>query len=394
MERIAAALLRLGHRDVRMIDWKAAPAKGDAADLFALEGAMDDFNVLLDEARKLEPAEEPVPLFTKRAVDVIARPVEWAWDQRLPLGKLVTIAGEPGLGKTRIGIAIASTMSRGGYWPQGEGRCSRGEVLILNFEDDQADTTVPRLMAEGADLSHIHFLVAVPDEKGARSFDLSRDTERLSAFLDQHPLVRLVIIDPITACMIGVDSHKNAEVRSALHPLAEVAQRHRVCVLAITHLNKGSGMKAMHRVTGSIAFTAAARVVFLVTKDYADPDGKRNLFLPIKNNLGNDRTGLSFRTEVVRITEEIEAPKILWGDTVTVAADDALIPPDDGKDALKDAKVFLASLLAGGPVPSDQVYADAKSAGVGVRALKAAKLKLKVQSRKDGMEGGWEWLLP
>lgn len=393
MERIAGVLNKLGHRDVRLIDWKAAPAKGDAFDLFELEGAADDFQVLLEEARRIGNPEKPVPLFTRRASDVQPIPIEWMWDQRLPLGKLVTIAGEPGLGKTRIGNYMASTASRGGWWPQNEGRCPRSEALIMNFEDDQADTTVPRLKAEGADLSLIHFLVAVPDEKGARSFDLSRDTTRLSHFLDQNPLIRLVIIDPITACMMGVDSHKNAEVRSALHPLAEVAQRHRVCVVAITHLNKGSGMKAMHRVTGSIAFTAAARVVFLVTKDDADPDGMKNLFIPIKNNLGNDRTGLSFRTEVVQVTPDIMAPKIAWGDTVTVTADDALTPPDEGKDALKDAKEFLLGILADGPLPAEQVFEDAKDAGVGVRALKSAKLKLGVQSRKSGMEGGWEWLL-
>jgi hypothetical protein len=42
MNKIGAALLRLGHTDVRMIDWKGALPKGDAADLFALEGARDE----------------------------------------------------------------------------------------------------------------------------------------------------------------------------------------------------------------------------------------------------------------------------------------------------------------------------------------------------------------
>lgn len=51
MAKIGAALLRLGHDDVRVIDWKGAPLKGDAADLFALEGARDNFDALMDEAR-------------------------------------------------------------------------------------------------------------------------------------------------------------------------------------------------------------------------------------------------------------------------------------------------------------------------------------------------------
>jgi hypothetical protein len=58
MARIAGVLQQLGHKDVRLIEWKAAPPKGDAADLFALEGAMDDFNVLLEEAQRIGETEE------------------------------------------------------------------------------------------------------------------------------------------------------------------------------------------------------------------------------------------------------------------------------------------------------------------------------------------------
>jgi putative DNA primase/helicase len=51
MKRIGEVLLRLGHRDVRVIAWKGAPEKGDAADLFGLEGAADEFSALMDEAQ-------------------------------------------------------------------------------------------------------------------------------------------------------------------------------------------------------------------------------------------------------------------------------------------------------------------------------------------------------
>jgi putative DNA primase/helicase len=60
MDKVGAALLRLGHEDVRLIDWKAAPDSGDAADLFSLEGAADEFQALMDEAQ----------------------PIEWIWEGR------------------------------------------------------------------------------------------------------------------------------------------------------------------------------------------------------------------------------------------------------------------------------------------------------------------------
>jgi len=352
----------------------------------------------MGEARLLGAApakDEPVPLFTQCMADIEIKPVTWLWKERLPLGKLAVIAGEPGLGKSRLALSVAATTSNGGRWPGNEGSCEKGEVLILNFEDDPADTTVPRLTAEGADLSAIHQLIAVPDEKGRRAFDLSRDTDRLAKYLELHPRTRLVIVDPITACLGQTDSHKNAEVRAALHPLAEVAQRFGVCVLAITHLNKGTGMKAMHRVTGSIAFTAAARVVFAVARDEEDPEGKRRLFVPIKNNLGNDQNGRSFGTEMVRISSEIMAPRIVWGDEVTITADEALAPPpDEERGAMEEACEFLTTLLADGPVAAEKVKSEARGAGVAPITLKRAKRAVKVKAAKTGMRGGWEWSLP
>jgi hypothetical protein len=84
------------------------------------------------------------------------------------------------------------------------------------------------------------------------------------------------------------------ECRTAglLAPLNDLAAAYDVAIVAVTHLNKTSGAKAMHRVTGSLAFVAAARAAWLVTADKTDP--KRRLFLPIKNNLAKDNGGLAF----------------------------------------------------------------------------------------------------
>jgi hypothetical protein len=372
----------------------------DVSDLHRIDPAEFDqaFCKAMEKARRIGETpipNAPVPLFTQCMADIEMKPVTWLWKDRLPLGKLAVIAGEPGLGKSRLALSIAATTSKGGYWPGNEGVCEKGEVLILNFEDDPADTTVPRLTAEDADLSAIHQLIAVPDEKGHRAFDLSRDTERLAKYLELHPRMRLVIVDPITACMGQTDSHKNAEVRAALHPLASVAQQFGVCVLAITHLNKGTGMKAMHRVTGSIAFTAAARVVFAVARDEMDPEGKRRLFVPIKNNLGNDQSGLSYGTEVVHISSEIVAPRIVWGDVVTITADEALAPPpDEERGAMEEACEFLTTLLSEGPVAAEKVKREARNAGVAPTTLKRSKRALKVKAAKTGMREGWEWSLP
>jgi putative DNA primase/helicase len=153
---------------------------------------------------------------------------------------LCLIAGPPGLGKSQVTTDIAATVSRGGTWCTGE-KCEAGDVLILSAEDDPSDTIRPRLEACGANLDRVHIIEAVHmlSVKRDRPFYLKQDVETLAEKLTTSPDVKLVIIDPISAYLGGVNSHKNVEVRSVLAPLVKLAADHGVAVVCVTHLNKG-----------------------------------------------------------------------------------------------------------------------------------------------------------
>jgi putative DNA primase/helicase len=142
----------------------------------------------------------------------------------------------------------------------------------------------------------------------------------LEEVLAAHPACKLVNIDPISAYLDGTDSHTNAAVRGLLAPLAELAAKFKVAIVAVSHLNKGGGQtSAMYRITASLAFVAAARAVYAVIKD-KDDEGRR-LMLPVKNNLSADRTGLAYRIG----TATNGAPRIKWErEPVTVSADEAM----------------------------------------------------------------------
>ena len=343
--------------------------------------------------------DEAVPLYVHSAADVRVRPVRWLWNQRLPIGKLVMLAGEPGLGKSRVTDSLAAIVSRGGSWPAGEGRCEQGDVLIASFEDDEDDTTVPRLMAENANLSKIHLLQGVPDPNGRRGFNINMDVDRLDRHMELYPNTRLLIVDPISAAMAGTDTHKNADVRSALSPMVEVARRRHVCIVAITHFNKGIGAKAIHRIIGSIALAAAARTAYAVVRDEDDPERKRRLMLPVKNNLGDDKSGLSFTTRMVCIQDDagtdIWTPTIQWGDeTVQNDIDDSMEPQGEDQGKLAEAKQFLAKMLAGGPVDTVQLKKDTEGAGLTWATVRRAKDKMKVHAGKADFDGSWQWSLP
>lgn len=228
-------------------------------------------------------------LATRRISDIEAKPVSWLWPGRIARGKVSIIAGNPGLGKSQLTASIAAVVTTGGLWPVDRRRCEAGNVVFLNAEDDPADTLRPRLEAAGADLERVHFVDGVivgylgNGDSSKKQFSLEADLQALSQTLDGLGSVAAVVIDPITAYLGNTDSHKNAEVRALLAPLSELAALRNTAIIGVSHLTKAAGRQALMRVSGSLAFVAAARAAYLVT---ADPQDKsRRFFLPMKNNV-------------------------------------------------------------------------------------------------------------
>jgi putative DNA primase/helicase len=255
-----------------------------------------------DEANKPEIKSG---LLTIRAANVTPKRVDAIWKDanggiRLARGEHTIIAGEPGLGKSQVTVAVAATITIGGGWPLGEGRAPLGNVIILAAEDSVPHTTVPRLTAAGADLKRVYFVqAAVAEEgKGQRMFNFQADLAKLKALIREIGDVVLLIIDPVTAYLGKIDSHKNADVPAVLAPLGELAQEGNVAIASVTHFTKGTGgasTRAIDRIIGSIAFVAAPRTGLTVI---ADPDNQdRRLLLHVKNNISRSPQGIAFRLE-------------------------------------------------------------------------------------------------
>jgi putative DNA primase/helicase len=338
-------------------------------------------------------------LIAQRAADVSPEPIEWLWPRRIAIGKQTLIAGEAGLGKSQILSAMAAAVTTGGDWPCAEGRAPLGNVIILSAEDGIADTIVPRLMAAGADLHRVHVVSAVrtADGKGRRAFNLQSDLTLLERKVAEIGQVRMISIDPISAYMgPKTDSHVNA----VLEPVGELAGRLKVAMVCVTHPPKGSATTAINPFIGSIAFVAAARAAFMVTRDPEDKD--RRLLLPVKNNLAPLGKGFGFRLEQRLVDDpckEIVASSVYWdSEHVDVSVDEAL-QATDGKGASErppgvEAEQFLRTVLAHGPLPAKDIKAEAELACVSWRTIKRVKRKLGIPSEKIGLEGGWVWTLP
>lgn len=307
------------------------------------------------------------------------REVEWLWPNRIPLGKITLLQGNPGLGKSYVVFDIVARITQGKAFPDGT-PCPVGDALILSTEDAGDDTIVPRLIQLGADLDRVECFDKVFKDGKELHFNLARDMGKLGRLLSQKPAVQLIAFDPLTAYLGGkADSHKNADVRSILGPLSKLAEKHRVAIVGINHLNK-SEMKAVHRGSGSIAFNAQARAVWQVSADPGDED--RRLFLPVKMNLAKSG-GLAFHISDTGISWE--------KGSVLITADEAE-QIERGSSASGEAKDWLKEALSGGPKQSAELIAQAKADGICKRTLDSAKKALGIESRRNGP--GWYWVLP
>ena len=339
------------------------------------------------------------------ASQVIPRAVRWLWKGRIPRGKVSIIAGDPGLGKSQVCASIASIVTNGSLWPVDRTPCDEGSVVILSAEDDPEDTIRPRLEAAGADISRVTILQAVKydtQDSGTaeRTFNLGEDLIKLRELLTHLSDVRLVIIDPVSAYLGITDSHKNAEVRAMMAPLAALASNCDCSILLVSHLTKGQAGSVLSRIQGSVAFGAAARAVWGVTKDHDNP--QRRLFMPMKNNLGRDDTGLAYTIESCRLEapeddEPIETSRIMWEpDSITISAEDAFSMHlnNEERGQVSDAKEFLRGLLMDGPMKTTDIKKDAEGAGHHWATIRRAKDQLGVTAKKDGFRDPWMWALP
>ena len=324
-----------------------------------------------------------------KVVDVNREEIDWEWEARLPRRRIVLIEGDPGVGKSWLALAIATAITTGAPFPGQTAPRGPGKVLLLTAEDGIADTVRPRLEDMGADLSRAMVLQAIRDEGGnERHVSLVTDLAAVEAVLGEGGY-KLLIIDPLNAYLgFTLDTHRDASLRAALTPLALLAERWGVIVLCIRHLTKGGRDKAIYRGQGNIAFTAAARVVFLVGENPDDP--RERVFACIKNNLAPLPSALAF---------ELTDGQFLWRG-ITDVTPAALLRPDadEGeRGALAEADAFLRQLLADGPMEATQIEDERKAAGITTATLRRAKAALKVVSARQGglaEKGRWAWTLP
>ena len=344
-------------------------------------------------------------LVTRSLSDYSTHPVSWLWTGRVPRGKVTMLAGDPGLGKSFLTMDLAARVTVNADMPDSKtNNRTTGTVLVLSAEDDAGDTIRPRIEAAGGNPKRVEIVEGIrrrrgdeaQEEDGSLGVRLDLNMPAIEKKLATMERPRLVIIDPISAYLGDVDGHSNSQVRGLLGDLARVAMKYGPAVLCVTHLNKSGGGKAVYRMMGSLAFTAAARIVWLVSKHPDEPD-KRVLVL-MKTNLDATRTGLAFGLKDGRV-EWDPTPLSMDADSLESGTP---LPQDHRQGAqpgrVDDATACIEGLLITGVSNATDVIAAARARGFSHMAIRRAKQRLGVLSVREimGVDGRchWKWRLP
>lgn len=333
------------------------------------------------------PETAPRKLKTRVLSSYTPEPVQWLWDQRIPKAKVTLLCGDGGEGKSFITLGIAAAITKGHAMPGGGANFGPRKVLMWNGEDGVEDTIYERAEQAGADLSRIEIVEETDFMGTVVPFSLE-DVPLLEQKLKDDPDIVMVTIDPITALLPKVNSAKDAEVRAALQPIADVAKKTGVAIILVMHLKKGEETTVLHRVSGSVAFGALARSVLFVGTHQVS--GRKSIDA-IKHNLSR---GNPDPVEFMLTDDGFR-----WGSFAPELTSVAIMQSKKraaSGDRLDEAEQFLSRVLAAGPVDSKVLWTGAKDKGISDITLKRAKNALGIVARKEGFGdlGRWTWEMP
>jgi putative DNA primase/helicase len=318
--------------------------------------------------------------------------VSWLWQDRIPEGKLTLFVGDPGVGKSFLMASFIKHVTTGEGRPDyPRGTVKKGSVILLNAEDGLADTIVQRLHWAGADRSKVTFIEATIEKNGEeRLFRLDKDVPKLEKSIKAKKDVRLIVIDPLSAYMGNIDTHRTSDTRGVLTPLARLAERYKVAIVVVLHLNKKTDVQAIYRVSGSIAFTAAARVIWYVAEDGENEE--QRLLSVLKNNISpkpKREMGMAF---------QLKEGKVLFDEVPMLKTPQEILRDQESvkRKSVRDAAAeFLKEVLKKGPRPQSEIKELAKDEHFSWRTVEYAKDELGIEAEKEKIKKGkWFWKLP
>lgn len=210
----------------------------------------------------------------------------WLWYPYIPKNMVTIIQGDPKCGKTYMLLDIISRITKGDKKPFSEERFEIGNVILQNDDDPIDYTLAKRLDQQGADRSKV-FIVDENNEQ--LYFD---DLSRLEKTIEEVK-PSLIVFDPIQSFLGDININSIVDVRNALAPLKDIAEKYDCAIVLVQHLKKGFESKAIYKGVGSIDIIGFARSTIMIMKDPSNKEVR--LFVPTSSNVVKEGHCLTYR---------------------------------------------------------------------------------------------------
>lgn len=267
------------------------------------------------------------------------------WNGRLPTGYVTLLHGASGKGKSLMTCKIAAAFSKGTSIDGISSPVPKGKVLMINHEDDTAADIVPRLEANGADLSN----VAIVNDN---TFSLAH-FDQLDQMISEHNFI-LVIMEPLEtiAQNSGKAVNHGGDMRDIFNPLNAIARRHKIPIIMAHHDNKTQGSSSVSdKAAGSTQIIASVRSELAVAEDI---ENDQKILFHGKCNHSEKQQPLNYSIDGMRFTWE--------GENADTTMAEVLMPPERPTIRKKvEVEKWLDNYLQGvGSATSSEVYKAAR----------------------------------
>ena len=308
--------------------------------------------------------------------DVRPMPIEWLLEGRVARQQITMLNGWPGEGKTSVVIDIVARMTRGRALPDGTVAPTPLRVLFLSSEDGESILHL-RLRAADADMGRV---LTISDTQHEH-LTLPSHKETWVELLKARG-IDVIVVDPMKAFLDdGLKDIAEQDARKFMQALKQICERANAAAICIRHPNKATASghgTAISAASGSLGFTAAARIELLVGRTPEDEETRA--LVHVKNNLAKPPTALLYGivSKSMPFDEGSvqDVAGIEWkGVDDKLRADDLLAKREsrEERSKLDEAKDFLRRYLAFGPAQHKKVRDAAKPHGIATRTLERAR---------------------
>lgn len=258
---------------------------------------------------------KPAPragLKLRRATELKLPPhTKWLGRGWLPRREITVLVGAEGIGKSLLWVLMAMLVTTGKAFPMFNWAARKPADVIVIVTEDSASEVEARLRTAGADISRIHFFCTEDDGTGTPVFSGGNNGDMLllDGLLEQmEEKPAFLVVDAWLDTVAGnLNIRDTQQARSALHPWKDLATRHDLAVLLVTHTNRMDTTNTRDLMGGTAALRQKARMVLFAARPPAQDDSGQYLWVgPDKANTTGIVDAVKFQVRVEQVRDQTD----------------------------------------------------------------------------------------